>query len=157
MNNFIETWSTQKKLQHKGAWNFSVFLDQSTLRHDLRHIRVQDRRVCTIFYKHIYIYNYLNTADWWISIQNRMKSIKSISRPIEIGLRLTGIWPDSSYELVVRLVWIVTLIGAQICQFRYIIKHLNLSSLVDLVEGVGTSLPYSLLCFKLFTFWTEHR
>ncbi|CAK9820402.1 Odorant receptor 22c [Anthophora quadrimaculata] len=84
-----------------------------------------------------------------------MLHIKSISRPVEIGLRLTGVWPGSPYENIVRIVWIVVMTFAQICQYRYIIKHVDANNLVDLIEGVGTTLPYSLLYVKLIVFWTK--
>ncbi|CAK9818434.1 Odorant receptor 45b [Anthophora plagiata] len=84
-----------------------------------------------------------------------MLHIKSISRPIEIGLRLTGIWPGSSYENIVRIVWITVLTFAQICQYRYIINHVDVNHLVDLIDSVGTTLPYSLLYVKLIVFWTK--
>ncbi|XP_076171912.1 odorant receptor 13a-like [Ptiloglossa arizonensis] len=83
-----------------------------------------------------------------------MISINSVSRPVEIGLRLTGIWP-SSYENIFRFIWIIIMISAQIFQYWYIKKHLNFDNLTNLVEGVSTTLPYSLLLFKLITFWNK--
>lgn len=82
---------------------------------------------------------------------------KSISRIIIIGLRLTGIWPGSSYEIVVRCIWIIIMTFGQIFQYRYIIKNINYGSLANVVDGLSTSLPYSLLFFKLISFWINRR
>ncbi|XP_017792696.1 PREDICTED: putative odorant receptor 71a [Habropoda laboriosa] len=84
-----------------------------------------------------------------------MSHNKSISRPVEIGLRLTGIWPGSSYEIIVRVTWIILMTVVQIFQYRYIIKHLDGSNLANLIDSVGTTLPYSLLYVKLIIFWTK--
>ncbi|XP_017756551.1 PREDICTED: odorant receptor 85b-like [Eufriesea mexicana] len=84
-----------------------------------------------------------------------MMDTRSISNPVLIGLRLTGIWPGFPHEIIVRLIWVVDLASAQIFQYRYVLKHLSLDTLTDFVDSVGTSLPYSLLCFKLISFWTN--
>lgn len=86
-----------------------------------------------------------------------MIPIKSISHPIVIGLRLTGIWPKSSYEIIVRFIWVIIMMCAQIFQYRYIINHIDLDNLADLIDSVSTTLPYSLLCFKLINFWTKRE
>ncbi|XP_053984374.1 odorant receptor 82a-like [Hylaeus volcanicus] len=83
-----------------------------------------------------------------------MISIYSISYPVEIGLRLTGIWP-SSHQNIFRFLWVVVMATAQISQYWYIIKHLNYNNFTKVVECVSTALPYSLFCFKLVTFWIK--
>ncbi|KAK1125374.1 hypothetical protein K0M31_005743 [Melipona bicolor] len=83
---------------------------------------------------------------------------RSISRLIVIGLRLTGIWPGSSYEIVVRCIWIFITMFVQILQYRYIIKQINCGgNLTNVVDGLSTALPYSLLFFKLISFWINRR
>ena len=85
-------------------------------------------------------------------------SNRSISRLIVIGLRLTGIWPDSSYEIVVRCIWIVIMVIGQILQYRYIIKQISCGgNLTNVIDGLSTALPYSLLFFKLISFWINRR
>ncbi|XP_076224450.1 uncharacterized protein LOC116430397 [Nomia melanderi] len=83
-----------------------------------------------------------------------MTSKDIISRPIRIGLRITGIWPWP-YENVFRLAWCAVMCPVQVFQYSYIKNHFDSNSFVELVECVSTTLPYSLLCFKLFTFWTK--
>ncbi|XP_061928010.1 odorant receptor 63a isoform X2 [Apis cerana] len=86
-----------------------------------------------------------------------MIPIRSISYPIVIGLRLIGIWPKSSYEIIVRFIWVIIMMCAQIFQYRYIINHIGFNNLTDLIDSVSTTLPYSLLCFKLISFWTKRK
>lgn len=86
-----------------------------------------------------------------------MIPIRSISYPIVIGLRLIGIWPKSSYEIIVRFIWVIIMMCAQIFQYRYIINHIGFNNLADLIDSVSTTLPYSLLCFKLINFWTKRK
>ncbi|XP_068987567.1 odorant receptor 82a-like [Bombus flavifrons] len=80
---------------------------------------------------------------------------RSISRPVVIGLRLIGIWPGSSYEIIVRCIWVANMMSAQIFQYRYIIKHISSGNLADIVDSVSTTLPYSLLFFKIISFWIK--
>ncbi|XP_050600412.1 odorant receptor 22c-like isoform X1 [Bombus affinis] len=80
---------------------------------------------------------------------------RSISRPVVIGLRLIGIWPGSSYEIIVRCIWVANMMSAQVFQYRYIIKHINSGNLADIVDSVSTTLPYSLLFFKIISFWIK--
>lgn len=86
-----------------------------------------------------------------------MIPIRSISHPIVIGLRLIGIWPKSSYEIIVRFMWVIIMMCAQIFQYQYIINHIGFDNLADLIDSVSTTLPYSLLCFKLISFWIKRE
>ncbi|XP_076666637.1 odorant receptor 13a [Andrena cerasifolii] len=44
---------------------------------------------------------------------------------------------------------------AQIFQYWYLSTHFNFDNLANLVDSVSTTLPYSLLYFKLITFWRK--
>ncbi|XP_043592769.1 odorant receptor 4-like [Bombus pyrosoma] len=80
---------------------------------------------------------------------------KSISRPVVIGLRLTGIWPDTSYEIIARCIWVAIIMPAQVFQYRYIMKNISSGNLADVIESASTSLPYTVLLFKLISFWIK--
>ncbi|XP_012168558.1 odorant receptor 4-like [Bombus terrestris] len=80
---------------------------------------------------------------------------KSISRPVVIGLRLTGIWPGTSYEIIARCIWVAIIMPAQVFQYRYIMKNVSSGNLADVIESASTSLPYTLLLFKLISFWIK--
>ncbi|XP_033176261.1 odorant receptor 4-like [Bombus impatiens] len=80
---------------------------------------------------------------------------KSISRPVVIGLRLTGIWPNTSYEIIARCIWVAIIMPAQVFQYRYIMKNVSSGNLADVIESASTSLPYTVLLFKLISFWIK--
>ncbi|KAH0956796.1 OrV21 [Eciton burchellii] len=86
-----------------------------------------------------------------------MISANTISRSIEIGLRIAGIWPNASCTIATRLFWTATMITAQIFQYRHMISHLHSEDLSALMDGLSATLSYSLLCVKLIVFWTKQR
>lgn len=81
----------------------------------------------------------------------------TITRPIEIGLRVAGIWPNAAYAIANRFFWIATMITAQIFQYRHMVLHCNSEDLEQLMDGLSATLSYSLLFVKLIVFWTKQR
>ncbi|KAL0111039.1 hypothetical protein PUN28_012798 [Cardiocondyla obscurior] len=79
----------------------------------------------------------------------------TVCRPIEIGLRLTGIWPNSS--ILFKLVWILVMGIGLIFQYHYVLTHFNTKELPHLIDGLSTTLPHSLLFFKLIVLWLNNR
>lgn len=84
-------------------------------------------------------------------------SANTITRPILIGLRVVGIWPDAAYAIASRVFWTTTMLAAQIFQYRHVIAHCNSEELEQLMDGLSATLSYSLLCVKLIVFWTKQR
>jgi len=68
-----------------------------------------------------------------------------------------GIWPGVSYVTLRRLFWSITLIIAQVSQYAYLVLHFYIDDLADLMDNLSSSLAYSLLFFKLITFWINQR
>lgn len=81
----------------------------------------------------------------------------TVSRSIEIGLRVIGVWPDSSYAFLHRAFWMITLTIAQTFQYRYFIIHVRTDDLSHLMDGLSTTMSYSLLLLKLTIFWINRR
>ncbi|EZA57553.1 hypothetical protein X777_02092 [Ooceraea biroi] len=79
----------------------------------------------------------------------------TVSRPVEIGLRLTGIWPNSS--MLFRLLWTMVMGTGLIFQCLYLLTHFSIAELPNLIDGLSTTLPYSLLFFKLITLWVKNQ
>lgn len=86
-----------------------------------------------------------------------MMSANTITRSVEIGLRVVGIWPGASYTIISRLFWTATMLAAQIFQYHYVVLHLNSEDLSRLMDGLSATLSYSLLFVKLIVFWTKQR
>jgi len=81
----------------------------------------------------------------------------TVSRSIEIGLRVIGVWPDSSCMVLRRAFWMITLMIAQTFQYRYFIIHVRTDDLSHLMDGLSTTMSYSLLLLKLTIFWINRR
>ncbi|KAF3054423.1 Odorant receptor 059 [Nylanderia fulva] len=81
----------------------------------------------------------------------------TVSRSIEIGLRVIGVWPDSSYAFLRRAFWMITLTMAQTFQYRYFVIHIRTDDLSHLMDGLSTTMSYSLLLLKLTIFWINRR
>ncbi|XP_011694618.1 PREDICTED: odorant receptor 4-like [Wasmannia auropunctata] len=79
----------------------------------------------------------------------------TVSRPVEIGLRLTGIWPNSS--IFFKLLWTLVMGIGLIFQYHYLLTHFSTKQLPNLIDGLSTTLPHSLLFFKLIVLWVNNR
>lgn len=79
----------------------------------------------------------------------------TISPPVEIGLRLTGVWPNSS--ILFRLLWTTVMGTGLIFQYHYLLTHFSANDLSNLIDGLSTTLPYNLLFFKLIVLWVNNR
>ncbi|KAL6254522.1 hypothetical protein P5V15_014575 [Pogonomyrmex californicus] len=79
----------------------------------------------------------------------------TVSRPVKIGLRLTGIWPNS--PIFFRLLWTSVMGTGLIFQYHYLLTHFSTKELPNLIDGLSTTLPYSLLFFKLVVLWVNNR
>ncbi|EZA57546.1 ObirOr5-V17 [Ooceraea biroi] len=83
--------------------------------------------------------------------------VGTVSRSIEMGLRMIGVWPDSSYTILHRAFWMITLTMAQTFQYWYFIIHVRTDDLSHLMDGLSTTMSYSLLLLKLTIFWVNRR
>lgn len=81
----------------------------------------------------------------------------TVSRSIEIGLRVIGVWPNSSYMFLRRAFWMITLAMAQTFQYRYFVIHVRTDDLLHLMDGLSTTMSYTLLLLKLTIFWINRR
>jgi len=99
-----------------------------------------------------------SSTEWtkkWSGILCAMIPTSTVSRLIEIGLRLTGIWPKSS--IFFRLLWTLVMGTGLIFQYYYILMHFSVEELPNLIDSLSTALPYSLFFFKLIILWTNNR
>jgi len=79
----------------------------------------------------------------------------TVTRSVEIGLHLTGIWPNSC--ILFRLLWSAVMGTGLIFQYYYLLTHFSVEELPNLIDGLSTTLPYSLLFFKLIVLWINNR
>lgn len=99
---------------------------------------------------------------WFIRQTNRsriwcaMIPTSTVSQSIKIGLRLTGIWPNSS--IFFRFFWTIVMATGLIFQYQYLLNHFSTSEdLSNFLDGLSTTLPYNLLLLKLIILWRNNR
>ncbi|XP_024889019.1 uncharacterized protein LOC112465622 [Temnothorax curvispinosus] len=86
-----------------------------------------------------------------------MKVENTVSKAIEICLRIFGIWPTTSCILLRRLFWIFTLVIEQALQYRYIVKHFYLIEFSEIMIIFSITMAYTIFLFKLVVFWYKQR
>ncbi|XP_011148033.1 odorant receptor 4-like [Harpegnathos saltator] len=79
----------------------------------------------------------------------------TVSKPVKIGLHLTGVWPNTS--VLFKLLWTLVMGTGLIFQYQYLLNHFSTNDLPNLIDGLSTTLPYNLLFFKLVVLWINNR
>lgn len=101
------------------------------------------------------LFGSVNEVNEKLGILRTMIPISTISRPVEIGLRLTGIWPNSL--VLFRMLWTLVMGIVLIFQYHYLLIHFSTEELPNLIDGLSTTLPYNLLFIKLIVLWVNNR
>ncbi|KAL6429667.1 hypothetical protein ACFW04_007531 [Cataglyphis niger] len=86
-----------------------------------------------------------------------MKRTSTISRPVEIGLRFIGMWPDSAYANLCWVIYMTTMVIVQYYQYAYVFTHFDLNDISLLMDCLGLTLAYTLAFFKLLALWWNRR
>ncbi|XP_072750303.1 odorant receptor 22c-like isoform X3 [Anoplolepis gracilipes] len=86
-----------------------------------------------------------------------MTATTTISPSLKIGLRLLGMWPNVRYSTVYWLIFMLGMLIIQYFQYLYVIGHLNMSKLYDLVDSLPATLDYTLTLFKMVSLWINRR
>ncbi|XP_016915037.1 odorant receptor 85b-like [Apis cerana] len=85
-------------------------------------------------------------------------SLKTIiTYPIEVCLRLIGIWPYSSYKIVQRVFWIIVMSISTVFQLWYCISYFKTADLPDLLDGITVTLSNTVTFIKLIILWFNYR
>lgn len=120
------------------------------------------RSLLYVLLNEVYITNALRCID--ISIASRfsdccriMKRTSTISRPVEIGLRFIGMWPDSTYATLYWLIYMTTIVIVQYFQYVYVLTHFDLSDISLFMDCLGLTLAYTLAFLKLCVLWWNRR
>ncbi|XP_031774690.1 odorant receptor 4-like [Apis florea] len=80
-----------------------------------------------------------------------------ITCPIEVCLRLIGVWPYSSYRIVQRVFWTIIMGNSTVFQLWYCISYFKTADLLDLLDGITLTLSNTVLFFKLIILWFNYR
>ncbi|KAF3054415.1 Odorant receptor 055 [Nylanderia fulva] len=86
-----------------------------------------------------------------------MKIDNTLSKSMEIVLRIFGIWPNSSYILLSRLFWIIAIIMEQVFEYRWIVTHFYSAESFEVMKNLSETMAYTIFLIKLGTFWVKQR
>ncbi|XP_011148065.1 odorant receptor 85b isoform X2 [Harpegnathos saltator] len=86
-----------------------------------------------------------------------MVPTSTIGGPMELTLRLIGIWPDSSYKNLQLVLWTMMMLTSQIFQYWYLFTHIGSDTLPDLLDCLSLCFSNSLLFLKLNILWWNRR
>lgn len=75
--------------------------------------------------------------------------MSTVCQSVEFGLRAIGVWPDTSYAILRRILCLSSIVVFQSFQYRYLIMHFNEIDLFILMDVLSGILIYSLLFIKL--------
>ncbi|EFN71823.1 Putative odorant receptor 13a [Camponotus floridanus] len=85
-------------------------------------------------------------------INNEIGSMNSICQSTEFGLRAIGVWPDTSYAILRRILCISSMAVFQTFQYQYLFMHFEEEDLYILMDVLSGTVAYSLLLIKLIIF-----
>ncbi|XP_026670822.1 uncharacterized protein LOC108626688 [Ceratina calcarata] len=85
---------------------------------------------------------------------DRPKTI--INQPLEYSLRMFGVWPDTSFQLLKTVVWTIIMLTFLTFQCWYCVIHAKLG-IVELLDGLSYALSNSLVFVKLILIWIHKR
>ncbi|EFN71830.1 Odorant receptor 2a [Camponotus floridanus] len=89
-----------------------------------------------------------------IKTNNFLDLVDSISTTLPYSLlclKLIILWLNQ------RLLWSIVMGTGLIFQYRYLLTHFSIEELPNLIDGLSTTLPYTLLFFKLIILWINNR
>lgn len=86
------------------------------------------------------------------SMNNEAGSMNTVCHSVEFGLRAIGIWPDTSYAILRRILCISSMAIFQTFQYRYLFMHFDEDDLFILMDVLSGTISYSLVFLKLIIF-----
>ncbi|XP_039310427.1 odorant receptor 13a isoform X1 [Solenopsis invicta] len=86
-----------------------------------------------------------------------MTITNTVSPALKFGLQLLGLWPGVSYSIIYWSSFMLSMIVMQYFQYLYILNHIKVSELLNLVDSIPLALDYGLTIFKLISLWLHRR
>lgn len=86
-----------------------------------------------------------------------VRSGRMISRPLEILLRLFGIWPGASFNPFFKVLWLFITTSSIVSQYLFLINHIRSVDLSTFLYGMAATCGFSVMYIKLVVFWLNQR
>lgn len=81
-----------------------------------------------------------------------MEKLTAVSRSVEYGLRGIGVWPGTSYAILLKILSISSMIVFQIFQYQHAIVRFGEEDLMILMDALSVTFAYTLLLIKMLIF-----
>ncbi|XP_076224459.1 uncharacterized protein LOC116430396 [Nomia melanderi] len=89
-------------------------------------------------------------------VSGGMKLPSTVSKSVRYGLHFVGIWPGTLFPGVHKFFWILTVGLCQGYQYKYVLTHIKTNSLMETMDSLSITLPYTVLGIKLMIAWVNH-
>lgn len=86
-----------------------------------------------------------------------MKIDNTLSKSMEILLRIFGIWPDSSYNWLRRLFWTIAIIMEQTLEYQWVVVHFYSNESFEVMKILSETMTYTIMFIKIVIFWVKQR
>ncbi|XP_076640956.1 odorant receptor 10-like isoform X1 [Halictus rubicundus] len=83
-------------------------------------------------------------------------SRNTISQSVKYGLHVIGIWPDTPFPGLRKVLWLLCAAFCQFYQYKYTIRHINADGFIESIYSLSLAVGYSSLFGKLIVAWMNH-
>ncbi|XP_043800866.1 odorant receptor 22c-like, partial [Apis laboriosa] len=83
-------------------------------------------------------------------------TINTITQSVKYGLYFAASWPGAPFSILHKFFWTIVFCALHISQYSYLIVHYKYDTLTEIIDNISICLPFSLVCIKLFTAWTQN-
>ncbi|XP_046143973.1 uncharacterized protein LOC123988341 [Osmia bicornis bicornis] len=81
----------------------------------------------------------------------------TLSPSVRYGLHFVGVWPGTPLPGLRKMCWVIAMGLLQTYQYKYIIQHYYTDSLLEMIDNLSITMPFSLVCIKLIVAWTNQE
>ncbi|XP_017762310.1 PREDICTED: odorant receptor 13a-like [Eufriesea mexicana] len=85
-----------------------------------------------------------------------MAPINTISQSVKYGLHYAASWPDASFLILRKFLWMILFSVLHWHQYSYVIAHFRSDTLMEIIDNLGTCLAFTLMGVKLVIAWAHH-
>lgn len=81
----------------------------------------------------------------------------TLSKSMEIFLRIFGIWPESSCIPLRRLFWTIAIMIEQVLEYQWVVVHFYSNEPFEIMKVLSETMTYTIMFIKVIIFWIKKR
>ncbi|XP_070150951.1 odorant receptor 4-like [Polyergus mexicanus] len=81
----------------------------------------------------------------------------TLSKSMEIFLRIFGIWPESSCIPLRRLFWTIAILMEQALEYQWVAVHFYSNEPFEVMKILSETMTYTIMFIKVIIFWVKKR